>query len=520
MAKRFLTHLDLAGNQLLNATFEKLASDPTTGNFEGRMYYNTADEVVRLYDGTNWVGLGAIKSIQGTTNEVVVTTDVDEVVTISLPDTINADTTGNAATATALETARTISFGGDLSGSAAFDGTQDITINGFVDTEAAVNSVVNTDGNLDLSASVGNITANLAASISADVTGDLTGNADTATTLATPRAISLGGDLSGSASFDGSADITITASVEPDSVALGTDTTGDYVADVTAGTGISVTGTGEGASVVVTNEGVVDIAGTANEVEVSASVGSVTVGLPDDVIVGNDLTVSNDLVVQGDLTVSGTTTTVNTETINLADNIITLNSNATGSPTENAGFEVNRGSASAVALRWNETSDVWEATTDGSTYNTVLLSGDAAASDISDFDEAAQDAVGGMVADTATVDLTYTDGTPELKADVKLQASDSYLLSASGLALDLATLEAQLVTDSFTKKAAANVGNGVNTSFAISHNLGTRDVQVQVYDNSTFDTVEVDVVRTDTNTVTVSFTTAPTSNAYRVVVIG
>jgi len=330
------------------------------------------------------------------------------------------------------------------------------------------------------------------------------------------------GDLSGSALFDGTGDITINASATIDSVELGTDTTGDYVADVTAGTGISVTGTGEGASVVVTNEGVVDIAGTTNEIEVSASVGSVTVGLPDDVIIGNDLTVSGNAVIDGDLTVSGTTTTVNTETINLADNIITLNSNlaASATPTEDAGFEVNRGSASAVALRWNETSDVWEATTDGATYNTVLLSGDATASDISDFDEAAQDAVGGMIADTATVDLTYTDGTPELKADVKLQASNSYLQSASGLAVDLATLEAQLVTDSFTKKATANVGNGLNTSFGVTHNFGTRDVQVQVYDNSTFDTVEVDVVRTDTNNVTVSFATAPGSSAYRVVIIG
>lgn len=523
MAKRFLTHLDLAGNQLLNATFEKLASDPTTGNFEGRMYYNTADEVVRLYDGEDWVGLGAIKGIQGTTNEIVVETSQDEIVTISLPDTINANTTGNAATATALETARTISFAGDLSGSASFDGTQNITIDGFIDSQSAVSSITGTTNEIEVSASVGAVTIGLPTNVHVDVTGNLTGNADTATSLETARTISLGGDLIGSASFDGTENITINATVEPDSVALGTDTTGDYVASVSAsGDGISVTGTGEGAAVTIENTGVTSIQGTANEVEVSASVGSITMGLPNDVIVGNDLTVTNDLVVQGDFTVSGTTTTVNTEEILLADNIITLNSNlaASASPTENAGFEINRGSASAVALRWNETLDVWEATTDGETYKTVLLSGDAAALDISDFDEAAQDAVGAMVENTATVDLTYTDETPELKADVKLQASDSYLLSASGLAVDLSTLETQLVTDSFTKKAAANVGNGVNTSFAISHNLGTRDVQVQVYDNSTFDTVEVDVVRTDTNTVTVSFTVAPTTNAHRVVVIG
>lgn len=561
----------MSGNQLLNATFEKLATAPTTGNFEGRMYYNTTDDLIYVYDGTDFVSVGSIVNIEGTTNEVEVSI-TDGVATIGLPATINADTTGNAATATALETARTISLGGDLSGSASFDGTSNITINATVDSSAAVDSISNVDGNLVVSASVGAVQVDLASSITADITGDLTGNADTATALETARTISLGGDLSGSASFDGTSNITINASVEADSVALGTDTTGDYVASVSASDGISATGTGEGAAVsltntdkgssqnifktidsdsgaisaasnsasvtiaggtgistsaaggtvTVTNDGVVSLTGTANEVEVSASTGAVTVGLPDDVTITNDLTVGNDLVVQGDLTVSGTTTTVNTETINLADNIITLNSNlaASATPTENAGFEVNRGSASAVALRWNETGDVWEATTDGSTYKEVLLSGDAAASDISDFDEAAQDAVGAMIADTATVDLTYTDGTPELKADVKLQASNSYLLSASGLAVDVPTLEAKLVTDSFTKKASASVGNGANTSFAVSHNLGTRDVVVNVYDNSSYDTVEVDVVRTDANTVTVSFATAPANNAYRVVVIG
>lgn len=571
MARTFLTNLDMSGNQLLNATFEKLATAPTTGNFEGRMYYNTSDDLIYVHDGSEWSPVGSVTDIQGTANEVEVSASIGSV-TIGLPATINADTTGNAATATALATARTISLGGDLSGSASFDGTQNITINATFDSNAAVDSITNSDGNLDVSASTGAVTIDLASTITADVTGDLTGNADTATALETGRTISLGGDLSGSASFDGTADITINATVQPDSVELGTDTTGNYVASVSASDGISATGTGEGAAVAltntdkgssqnifktiegdsgsfnagsnsasvtiaggtgistaanagtvtVTNEGVVSLAGTANEVVVSASVGAVTVGLPDDVTITNDLTVGNDLVVQGDLTVSGTTTTVNTETINLADNIITLNSNlaASATPTENAGFEVNRGSASAVALQWNETLDVWEATTNGSTYKEVLLSGDAAASDISDFDEAAQDAVGTILADTATVDFTYTDGTPEIKADVKLQASNSYLLSASGLALDIPTLEAKLVTDSFTKKASASVGNGTNTSFAVSHNLGSRDVVVNVYDNATYDTVEVDVVRTDSNTVTVSFASAPASNAYRVVVIG
>jgi len=80
----------------------------------------------------------------------------------------------------------------------------------------------------------------------------------------------------------------------------------------------------------------------------------------------------NDLTVSGNLTVSGTTTTVNTETINLADNIITLNSNEAGTPSQNAGIEVERGTSTNVALQWNETSDVWEYTVDGTNYIPVV----------------------------------------------------------------------------------------------------------------------------------------------------
>jgi len=65
------------------------------------------------------------------------------------------------------------------------------------------------------------------------------------------------------------------------------------------------------------------------------------------------------LTISGDLTVSGTTTTVNTETINLADNVILINSNATGTPSENGGIEIERGSSANVTFVWNETNDQW-----------------------------------------------------------------------------------------------------------------------------------------------------------------
>ena len=80
------------------------------------------------------------------------------------------------------------------------------------------------------------------------------------------------------------------------------------------------------------------------------------------------------VVVAGNFTVSGTTTTVNSNTIALADNIITLNSDATGTPTQNAGIEVERGDEANVQLRWNEGSLRWTFTNDGATYYPIPVS--------------------------------------------------------------------------------------------------------------------------------------------------
>ena len=74
------------------------------------------------------------------------------------------------------------------------------------------------------------------------------------------------------------------------------------------------------------------------------------------------LQTSSNAIIGGDLTVSGTTTTVNTETINLADNNILLNSNLSSStaPSENGGITINRGNATDKVFQWNESTDYWE----------------------------------------------------------------------------------------------------------------------------------------------------------------
>ena len=54
MAQKFLTNIDLNSNQLINAKFEALATNPTTGNFEGRMYFNTATFTLMVYANAAW----------------------------------------------------------------------------------------------------------------------------------------------------------------------------------------------------------------------------------------------------------------------------------------------------------------------------------------------------------------------------------------------------------------------------------------------------------------------------------
>ena len=88
----------------------------------------------------------------------------------------------------------------------------------------------------------------------------------------------------------------------------------------------------------------------------------------------DDVRATANVHIAGNLIVSGTTTTINTATLDVADNQITLNSDlgAGVAPSENAGVSVNRGSLADVDIRWNETSDIWETTEDGTNYDEIL----------------------------------------------------------------------------------------------------------------------------------------------------
>jgi len=181
--------------------------------------------------------------------------------------TINGSLTGNADTATALETARTI-------GGVSFDGTANISLPGV------------------------------------DTTGDqdTTGNADTATALATAQNISIGGSgiTASAVSFDGTGAVVLNASIDNDAVTLGTQTTGNYVSTITGTSG----------QIEVTGSGTEDAA--------------VTLALPNNVVIPNDLSVNGDLNVYGSTTSIETTNTTISDNLIMLNTGATNNTSDSG----------------------------------------------------------------------------------------------------------------------------------------------------------------------------------------------
>jgi len=93
--------------------------------------------------------------------------------------------------------------------------------------------------------------------------------------------------------------------------------------------------------------------------------------------VGGVATFSNNVTITGNLVVNGTRTFVNTTTLDVGDNIITLNADLGAvAPAEDAGIEINRGTSANVSLRWNETDDIWQTTTNGTNFATIATNND------------------------------------------------------------------------------------------------------------------------------------------------
>jgi hypothetical protein len=196
----------------------------------------------------------------------------------------------------------------------------------------------------------------------------------TADAWSTARTLSFTGDVTGSGSVDGSGNVATALTIAADSVALGTDTTGNYV--------LSVADSG-GGNITVTN-GV-------------AEGGAVTLNTAQDIATGDSPTFVG-LTLTGDLTVGGTTTTVNSTVVSIADAMIQLASGNSSATAAYIGMQAERGSGSFgdpdAYFVWEESSDRWRATTspDGTNHTDAnmqcgTLNGTATAALYSDLAE-------------------------------------------------------------------------------------------------------------------------------------
>ena len=130
-------------------------------------------------------------------------------------------------------------------------------------------------------------------------------------------------------------------------------TTGDVTA-VLAGTGLSV----------------LNSTGPTPQLSVDSTV-VVTSGAQ--TVAGNK-TFSNDVIVNGNLTVSGSTVTTLAEEVKIEDSVVVLNSNETGTPSVDAGIEVERGNQTNTKLFWKEANDAWVVTDASNTTSSLLVS--------------------------------------------------------------------------------------------------------------------------------------------------
>ena len=200
---------------------------------------------------------------------------------------------------------------------------------------------------------------------------------------------------------------------------------------------------------------------------------------------------ADETVISGNLTVQGTTTSVNSNEVNIGDSIIKLNSDETGSATQNAGFEVERGTDTNVSFLWDETEDYF------TTVDQKFHIGDLPAY-----------TVPSSIASQATgTQILVNDGTTGNTGVVrKMSAANFWRFAGTPI---IFTLDA----------AQGGVSKSGNT-YTVTHDLQTKAVIAQVIDTSTFETIHVDVARPSNTTVTVAFGASVTDGDYMIVLTG
>lgn len=435
MAQKFLTNIDLNQNQLVNATFEVLGTDPSSGNFEGRLIYNSTTDTIKVYANGAWR---------------------------SLPHTIVSG--GGAGIAEALTVSES-------------NGTVTLTL-----------AVADTDSAGLLPAAMWNMLTDATSDATASklVKRDASGNAKVATPTDAAHIATKGYVDSARQGLDVKASVRVATTA---AINLSTDLqAGDVIDGVTLVAGDRV---------LVKNQG------TASENGIYVAVASGAASRSSD---------ANGTADTGELT-SGTFTFVEAGTVNFdsgfvvsTDGVITVGTTGiTWTQFSGAGsFEAGDGlSKSGTQVNVNVTS------------NRTAITADA-------IDISANYVGQSSITTLGTITTGVWNGTDVAVADGGTGSSSqsgarTNLASASGEATGRTTSTPSLARTA--KQGCAASVSTVSTT-TVTHNFGTTDVNVQIYEVSTGATVIGDVTRSNGNTLSVVLYGTIAANDYTIVVVG
>ena len=548
MALKFLSNISLEQGELQNAKLHPLGSAPSGA--EGQVYYDSGNNRLMMHNGTSWYSVnGQVESISsGTANQITVTGGTGATPSISAVTAAVVNGGTGLATGdqiydfvmaqgflTDADAVTSLVAGTGISVSAS---TGDVTVtNSDRGSSQNIFKTIAVSGESNIVADSNNDTLTFAAGSNVTLTTDAATDTvtiaatDTNTTYSAGSGLDLTGTVFSHADTSSVANVTASARTYVDGITFDTfghvqsvststetvvDTNTTYSVDVpSATTNIRLLGSDASSDAIT-------LSGTSAEIEVSRiGASELRIGLPNDVTIGNDLTVT------GDLVVNGTTTSVNSNIVEIGDNIITLNSDETGAPSQDAGIEIERGTSSNVSLYWNETADKWYLN-DGSAKQIATLTDLGAYNPTigtdSDYTQSGVNILksltltDGVITNFTSGDMqsssTTQKGVVELATNTETNTGtdSSRAVTPAGLEYT-ANQNGGWANDN---RAKVLIGDGTNTTLTATHNLGEADVMVQVVEVATGDTVMVETGNRATNSIDVIFASAPASNSYAV----
>ena len=505
MATKFVTNLDLNQNQVLNGRFQALPSDPVANLFEGWIYYNTTTDTLRIYADGQWQNFLNSVTSGGAYSTALTITESKGTVTI----TPNLASSASAGLMSASDYSKLA------------DATSDATPNKLVIRDASGNIKVAdpTDpahaatknyvdaarSGLDVKQSVklatnaalpaytydaGVITASSNGALSIDGANPLVGNR-----------ILVKNETSSNAPYNGIYDVTATGSASAVFV-LTRSSDADTAAEINPGmfTFVEQGDNWSDSGWVLTTDGTISLGSTnLTFVQFSSAGQSIAgngltksgntidvVGTADRIVANADsVDIASTYVGQTSITTLGTVTTGTWDATTVA---------VTAGGTGNESFTDN-------GILYGDGSNALDVTAAGTQYQ-VLQAGSSGVPEFNAVNLSQSAAITG----TLPIGNGGTNATTEAGARTNLAAGGTQGEGVSVPAL--------------TRKVSKTIGNGSDTTYTLVHSFNTTDVMVQVYEAATGETVIADTVRTDANTVTIVFSTPPSSNAYKVVVIG